>query len=115
MSTNLSRFFRQARINRKLKISDVARMCGYHNLSKGSRKIHQFEESGYIHPDLFDKLEVVLDIDPDTSDQLIDQDGREAVKELLGYISTSIKPHMRLKKGQTPFHFGDGNGSLKLK
>lgn len=94
MSTNLSRFFKQKRIALGLRLPDVARRCGYTNLSRGSNRIDRFEQTGDIHPDLYVKLAVALDIDQATCDRLNAEDAQQARREWLEYINEPIEPHI---------------------
>ena len=94
MSTNLSRFFKQKRIALGLRLPDVARRCGYTNLSRGSNRIDRFEQGGEIHPDLYVKLAAALGIDEQTCDRLNAEDAQQARREWLAYINEPIEPHI---------------------
>jgi hypothetical protein len=97
MSTNLSRFFRQRRLDLGLRLPDVARRCGYQNLSKGSNKINRFEESGEIHVGLYPKLATALGIDQITCDRLNEEDRQQARRDWLDYLATPIKPYLAFR------------------
>jgi len=62
MSTYLSRYFRSRREANRLTFGDLARRCGYKNISKGANRIQRFEERGEIEPDLLAKLTDILGI-----------------------------------------------------
>ncbi len=62
MTTNLSRFFQQRRTTQKISFGDLARELGYKNIVKGANRIIKFEQNGSIHPDLFHKLALALNI-----------------------------------------------------
>lgn len=94
VSTNLSRFFKQRRIDLSLRLSDVARRCGYTNVTKGCNKINRFEESGEIHVGLYPKLVAALGIDQATCDRLNEKDKQQARRDWLDYLATPIKPHL---------------------
>jgi len=94
MSTHLSRFFKQKRIALGLRLPEAARRCGYQNLSKGSNKVHRFEQTGEIHVLLYPKLAAALGIDNETCDRLNAMDAEQARREWLEYINTPITPHL---------------------
>ena len=60
--SHLSQFFRQRRLDKKLSFGEVARGCGYRNVSKGCNRIQKFEDGCDIDTELFQKLATVLDI-----------------------------------------------------
>ena len=77
MSTHLSQFFRQRRLDKKFGFGEVARRCGYRNVSKGCNRIQKFEERGEIDSELFRKLASVLDISDDDIRRCIEADKAE--------------------------------------
>jgi hypothetical protein len=77
MSTNLSRYFQQKRLDRDLKPGQLARLAGCLNVPKNGSRIRSFELSGRISQELFEKIAAVLEIDPATIEQLVEQDRRE--------------------------------------
>ncbi|NLF69661.1 MAG: helix-turn-helix domain-containing protein [Candidatus Anammoximicrobium sp.] len=92
MPTHLSKFFRQRRIALGLRLSDLARRCGYQNLSKGSNRIDRFENTGEIHVLLYPKLADALGIDRETCERLNEEDRQQARREWLEYINTPVEP-----------------------
>ena len=60
--SHLSHFFRQRRIEKKFGFGDVARRCGYKNVTKGCNRLQKFEDGCEIDGELFQKLATVLDI-----------------------------------------------------
>lgn len=93
MSTNLSRFFKEQRLAKGLTSGQLAAMIGYHNINKGSNRIHCFEESGEIHRDLLVKLVEALEIDQDTLERLLDAD----YKEWSAWADEPIEPQLVLR------------------
>ena len=77
MSTHLSLFFRQSRLEKSLGFGEIARRCGYKNITKGCNRIRQFEDRGEIAPDLLRKLAAVLDISDDDIRRCIAADKAE--------------------------------------
>lgn len=91
MSTNLSRFFEQARLARGLKPGQVAQLCGSSNVSKVGSRIRVFELSGQISKEPFEKLVAALGIDADTIEKLVEQDRREFFEEWLQWVNQPIQ------------------------
>jgi hypothetical protein len=77
MSTNLSRYFQQKRLDRGLKPGQVARLADCVNVQKNGSRIRSFELSGSIGQELFEKIAAVLGIDAGTIERLVEQDRRE--------------------------------------
>jgi len=77
MKTNLSRFFRQRRIEQRLSFGEVARRCGYRNIAKGRNRIDKFETCGEIHAELFENLATALDISNDDIRRQVAADKKE--------------------------------------
>jgi transcriptional regulator with XRE-family HTH domain len=90
MTTHLSRFFRQRRLDRKLAFGDLARRLGYVNVAKGANRIIKFERDGNIKLDLFRKLAAILEISDDEIRRCIEAD--EA--EWQAWASEPIEPHL---------------------
>jgi hypothetical protein len=76
MSTNLSRYFQQKRLDRGLKPGQLARLAGRVNIQKNGSRIRSFELSGNIGQELFERIATVLKIDPATIEQVVEQDRR---------------------------------------
>ena len=60
--THVAQFFRKRRLEMRLSLTQLARIIGYANLSKGYRRIDTFERTGTCHPVLFAKLTAALGI-----------------------------------------------------
>jgi hypothetical protein len=93
MSTNLSRYFKQRRLEMGLTGGKLAGMIGYKNVGKGANRIHSFEESGELHRDLLLKLVEALDIDQDTLERLLDAD----YKAWSAWADEPIEPQLVLR------------------
>ncbi len=93
-STNLSRHFEQARLSRNLKPSELAHLAGCKNVLKNGNRIRQFEMTGDISQELFDKLAAVLEIDAATIEQLVEQDRREFFENWLAWVQEPIQPYL---------------------
>lgn len=60
--SHLSDLFRHRREASRISLGDLARHCGYTNVSKGSNRIQKFEATGDIEPSLLGKLASALGI-----------------------------------------------------
>ncbi len=69
-STHMAQHYRNRRLGLRLSLTQLARMVGYKNVSKGHRKIDLFERTGACHFLLFAKLTVALGIDERTRNRL---------------------------------------------
>lgn len=92
MSTHLSRFFKERRLAKGLRVSELARHCGYKNLSKGSRRINDFEASGGIDERLFVKLANILEVDEETISRLAEQDQAEFLRNWNEWADEPVEP-----------------------
>ncbi len=75
--THVARHFQRRRVETSLSLSQLARMIGYTNVSKGYRKIDVFERTGHVHPVLLDKLAAALGIDRRTRSRLAYEDYKQ--------------------------------------
>ena len=97
MSTNLSRYFQQKRLDRSLKPGQLARLAGCVNFPKNGNRIRTFELSGSIGQELFERIAAVLEIAPATIDQLVEQDRSEFFQAWLAWVSEPIKPYLVIR------------------
>ena len=97
MRSRLANHFRSVRKERDLSLSQLARLVGYTNVTKGSNKIQKFEQRGEIHTDLLWKLADELDIDKTTIDTLVEQDRREFVRVWNEWANEPIRPHIVIR------------------
>lgn len=72
--THMAKYFRKRRVEMHLSLTQLARMVGYTNISKGYRKIDEFERTGRCHPILFTELAAALGIDEKTRKHLAHED-----------------------------------------
>ncbi len=94
MYNQLSRRSRRARIDRELSLSQTAHLCGYKNLSKGSRRIQGFENGSDIDPVLLWKLAAVLEIDHAEVEELIAVDRQEFLASWNEWADQAITPYL---------------------
>lgn len=97
MSTHLSRYFQQKRLDRGLKPGQLARLAGCVNVQKNGSRIRSFELSGSIGQELFEKIAAVLEIDAATIEQLVEQDRREFYEEWLAWVNEPIQSYLVIR------------------
>jgi len=69
MTSHLAKYFRQARESKGFRFGQLARLCGYRNVTKGANKIVAFERWGRrIHLGLLMKMADALGIDHATAE-----------------------------------------------
>ncbi len=75
--THMARHFQKTRVEMHLSLTHLAKIVGYVNVSKGYRKIDEFERTGQCHPILFTKLSAALGIDERTRNRLAYEDYKD--------------------------------------
>jgi len=88
--SHLTDLFRQRREATGISFGDLARQCGYSNVSKGSNRIQKFEQSSKIEPTLLGKLASALGITSTEIHQAVAQDRAEWE----AWASEPIEPHL---------------------
>jgi len=73
----MSRYCQKKRIKMHLSLTQLARMVGYANVSKGYRRIDLWERTGACHPILFAKLTATLGIDEKMRNRLEYEDYKD--------------------------------------
>jgi hypothetical protein len=94
MSTHLSRCFHQRRLVKGLKAGQLAQLAGCENIPKNGNRIRQFELTGDISKELFEKIAAVLEVDQATITKLVEQDRREFCEKWLKWVSEGIQPYL---------------------
>ena len=129
MKSHLAEYFSTIRRRKGIGLAQLARMIGYQNISKGSRRIDQFEKFGQIHEDLLAKLAAALEIDGHTVARLIEEDrqwtepgdfnvpylrvGRRRIYFILerGIPSVPTEPNRQNQKKSSPTLVASGFGA----
>lgn len=88
--SHLSALFRHRREASRISLGDLARHCGYTNVSKGSNRIQKFEATGDIEPSLLGKLASALGITSAEIHRAVAEDRAEWE----AWASEPIEPHM---------------------
>ena len=97
MSTHLSRYFQQKRLDRGLKPGQLARLAGCMNVQKNGSRIRSFELSGSIGQELFEKIAAALEIDAGTIEQLVELDRKEFSQAWLEWANEPIQPYLVIR------------------
>jgi hypothetical protein len=97
MSTNLSRYIQQKRLDKGLKPGQVARLAGCVNVQKNGSRIRSFELSGSIGRELFEKIAGALGIDAGTIKRLVEQDRREFYQAWLEWVNEPNQPYLVMR------------------
>ena len=87
MSNHLGGHFKARRLEKGLSLGQIGRLLGYKNLSKAANKVQWFEENGSMRQDLLLKLMAILDIEPQTVQQLVAKDREDYVREWTEWAS----------------------------
>lgn len=96
MQSELARHFSTVRRNKGIGLPQLARMIGYRNLSKGCRRIDNFEKFGQVHEQLLPKLAAALGIDSEAVAHLIDEDRQRYLREWEQWANIPIRPSIVL-------------------
>jgi hypothetical protein len=97
MSTRLSRYFEQKRLEKGLKPGQLARLAACANVQKNGSRIRTFELSGSIGQELFEKITAALEIDAGTIEQLVEQDRKGFFEAWLAWVNEPIKPYLVIR------------------
>ena len=90
MTTHVAAYFRKRRLEKGLRLGEVARTLGYRNVSKGARRVDTFETTGNIKEQLFKKLTAVLEIDQATVNGLLQKD----LADWTEWANEPIRPYL---------------------
>jgi hypothetical protein len=94
VTTHVAEHFQKKRMEKGLKLSQVALRMGYKSAGRsrchGCNKLQKFEMTGNIHSQLFQKLMAVLDIDQATVNQLAQRD----LEDWLKWANEPITPYL---------------------
>jgi hypothetical protein len=90
----LSEHFKNERLARHLRLSQLAALAGYTNVGKGASRINVFETTGRIAPPVLTKVAAALGISVATVNELIAQDERNFLLEWNQWADKSIEPYL---------------------
>lgn len=92
--TLLGQHFRRRREERKLRLSKVAGLAGYRNITKGVNRILEFERHGEVHDGLLKKLASLLEIDDESIRRLAEEDRRLFLHDWNQWADQEIGPYL---------------------
>jgi hypothetical protein len=90
MTTQLAAHFKDRRLEKGISVGQLAKLAGYHNISKGSKRIHTFERCGEIDEILLVKLSVALDVDHATTNELVERDRAEHLRKWERWVNEPV-------------------------
>lgn len=97
MSNHLGQYIKARREQLRLRRSDVARLLGYENVSKGSARLHSVEEGRWASRDFLVRLMGILQIEPQVVQDLIDRDRQEYVAEWNRWADQPVPMHAAVR------------------
>jgi hypothetical protein len=97
MSTNVSRYFQQKRLDGGLKPGQLTRLAGCVKVQKSGSRIRFFELSGNIGKELFEKIAAALEIAAGSIKRLIKRDRREFDQAWLEWVNEPIQPYLIIR------------------
>lgn len=96
MSTNLSRFFKQRRLDLGLRPGQVAERMG-HRKCKTANQVCLFEERGDLDPRLVPKLQAALGITDAEVEEQLERDRREHFQAWLEWVNEPVEPELTVR------------------
>lgn len=97
MSNHLGDYIKARREQLGLRRSEVARLLGYENVSKGSARLHSVEESRWISRDFLVRLVGVLHLEPRVVQDLIDRDRQEYIAAWETWVNEPTPMHAAIR------------------
>ena len=104
-SNHLGHYFRSRRLEQGLSLGEAARRLGYINISKGARRIQQFEDVGFCTNDLLERLTEILGVDRSLVEELVARDRAEYVSEWEQWVNEPVP--MKLVVRYIPGVYGE--------
>jgi transcriptional regulator with XRE-family HTH domain len=96
--TKLGLFFRDRRLAKGMKVSDLARLIGYQNISHGSQRIHDLERVGVGDPALVTKVAGALGVPEAEYQPLQRDDQQERMKDWAAWVNEPIRPYFIVRQ-----------------
>jgi transcriptional regulator with XRE-family HTH domain len=97
MSNHLGKYISHLREQLGLRRSEVARLLGYENVSKGSARLHSVEEGRWISRDFLVRLMEILQIEPQVIEDLISRDREEYVAAWEKWAAEPVPMHAAVR------------------
>lgn len=96
--TRLGSLFKKKREANGLKVSELARLAGYKDLSNGGQRIHALEKQGLVHADLLHKLAAILGITEAEYTPLLRADEQDRLRAWAAWVNEPITPYMVIRQ-----------------
>lgn len=97
MSNHLGEYIKHRREQLGLRRSEVARLLGYENVSKGSARLHSIEEGRWISQDFLVRLMGILSVESQVVQDLIDRDRQECVVAWNKWADQQVPMHAAVR------------------
>ena len=97
MTTKLSGYIKQERVNQGLNFGELAKLMGYKNISRGMRRAIDLEREGVVHPEVLEKIIKALELDRNIIDRYIKEDNEQKRREFEEWLSEPIQPYYILR------------------
>lgn len=97
MNNHLGKYIKNRREQLGLRRSEVARLLGYENVSKGSARLHSVEEGRWVSRDFLVRLMEILQIEPQVLQDLIDRDRQEYVEQWNRWADEPVPMHAAVR------------------
>lgn len=97
MSNHLGDYISHRREELGLRRSEVARLLGYENVSKGSARLHSVEEGRWISRDFLLRLMGVLNIEPQVIEDLVSRDREDYVEQWNRWADQAVPMHAAVR------------------
>lgn len=97
MNNHLGKYIKDRREQLGLRRSEVARLLGYENVSKGSSRLHSVEEGRWVSRDFLLRLMGILNIEPHVVQNLINRDRQEYVEQWNRWADQPVPMHAAVR------------------
>jgi transcriptional regulator with XRE-family HTH domain len=97
MNNHLGSYFRARRLEKGLSLGQVARLLGYENINKGSRRVHDLEQGRGASRGFLVRLMEILQIEPQVLQDLIDRDRQEYVEQWNRWADQPVPMHAAIR------------------
>jgi transcriptional regulator with XRE-family HTH domain len=97
MNNHLGEYIKHRREQLGFRRSAVAKLLGYENLNKGSRRVHSIEEGRWVSRDFLMRLIGILQIEPQVIEDLIARDRQEYVEQWNRWADEPVPMHAAVR------------------
>ena len=93
----LGRYIEEERVRKEIRLSELASLVGYRNISKGVNRSHRFESEGIVGEDLLARIAEVLEIPRSKIDELKELERQENYRRFDECVAQSDPPHLIIR------------------